>query len=267
MTRSSRKSNTLTPLQMAIMTNDVDGVRALLAAGANATAPNDLGIQPLHYAVRFNKDERGEVCDLLIKNGADINASAKGMTLIAIAAMNAPISVLRKLLQLGADPGSSGGQALQYVITEREDDRLAAMELLIKHGGDVNVRVLGIGTLLHAAVAESDVEMFDLLIHHGADLNRKVSLQLTGSAPPGKFSAFEYAVLLDDAEMVRHLVGAHGVDPNEWSSLNGGSSQVQGTKWENLSAKMEALLFELKVSFAQSSAVAAAVSKNRGSST
>jgi len=67
----------------AIKSDDLNGVTALLKAGASATYRDRTGATLLHLAAMFN---RQEMVALFVKSGADVNAkNAQGETPIDLA--------------------------------------------------------------------------------------------------------------------------------------------------------------------------------------
>ncbi len=63
----SRASDGDTPLHVLVWQNDLDGVRVLLAAGADVNAAGDMGYTPLHAAVA---EANPSMVVLLLKAGA-----------------------------------------------------------------------------------------------------------------------------------------------------------------------------------------------------
>jgi len=93
-----------------------------------------------------------------------------------------------------------------------------AVELLIKHGADVNAaELLQDQTALMWAAAEGHLDVVDALLKHGADPNRKArASELTTRStrtdyPSGGFTALHWAVRDGDEAVVRRLV-AGGAD-------------------------------------------------------
>ena len=138
-------------LQWFIYYNDVTALKAVLEAGgdlSSVTLDEELG-----NAAFFG---HWKVCDFLIGNGADVNAShpETGETALhsALAKAGRPyyLYVVRLLLAHGADvnaqtkPGVETGAFMRDVRTEGE-------------------------TPLHRAAAYADEAMIELLLEHGAD--------------------------------------------------------------------------------------------------
>lgn len=101
-----------TALHVAAATYDVALARALLASGANVSATNRRGAQPLHYAAdgspespAWNPDAQASIVRLLIEAGAQPNAVDKsGVAPLHRAVRTRSAAAVRSLLENGADP-------------------------------------------------------------------------------------------------------------------------------------------------------------------
>jgi uncharacterized protein len=97
----------------AINAGSIDCVKLMLDRGANVNLPGDEGVTPLMTSVRVTYRNGLEITQLLIKKGANARAS-RGSTSLMYAAW---------------------GVANHY-----QDEYVAVVRLLIKHGAKVNVR-------------------------------------------------------------------------------------------------------------------------------
>jgi len=131
----------------AIELGDTVRVQQYLASGADINVRKDyhdgpplkLGdATPLHLAIAIDNKK---VVDLLIANGADVNAKAEADITPLV------ISIFKK------------------------DKRM--VELLLANGANVNTIIDGGLTPLHCAYADGNKEIIDLLIANGADVNAK----------------------------------------------------------------------------------------------
>ena len=102
-----RDENDTTPLFLATATRDLASMDLLLNAGAdpNAVASGSYGISPIHNAGRGSQDRIGEVIELLVEYGADVNNADKGgVTALHMAVRDRSVEAVRALLDSGADP-------------------------------------------------------------------------------------------------------------------------------------------------------------------
>ena len=154
-----------TPLHYAATNNAAEFAKLLLAYGAEVNEANNDGWTPLRYAVNYGAGRYGavryseptELVQLLIDNGADVNASETPLLYEA---------VWEQLYR-----GGVGGENV--------------MKLLIDNGADVNAKSGG-WTPLHVyalfmSPTESMENAIKLLIDNGADVNALV----TGGAKNG----------------------------------------------------------------------------------
>jgi ankyrin repeat protein len=113
-------------LHIAAAAYEADLARELVTAGANVTAANRRGAEPLHYAVdgmpgsaRWNPASQRATVECLVELGADANAVDKnGTTPLQRAVRNRCAAAVKALLDAGADPhvtNRSGSTAWQLV--------------------------------------------------------------------------------------------------------------------------------------------------------
>ena len=168
------------PLIAAVKAVDVDKVRALTADPAvdvDAAAPD--GATALHWAV--HRDDL-RLVELLIAAGADATAANRyGVQPIALAAENGNAAVLGALLAAGADATAAlpGGETA--LMTAARSGRPDALRVLIAYGADVNARDATHGqTPLMWAAARGHARAIHLLAEAGGDVHART----TGEAQP-----------------------------------------------------------------------------------
>lgn len=214
------EANGVTPLLMAITNDHIDVARYLLDHGAAVNTADWWGRTPLWAMVELrNRDlgrnsehdiDRGVALDLvttLIDRGADVNARTKeyvpirrwvmplndiswvdftGQTPFLRAALSGDTTVMRLLLEKGADPNIAtfaGTTALMaaagvnwaenQTYTESKEALMEALKLCFDKGADVNAKnSMGITAVIGAANRGSDDEL-EFLVQHGAKLDVK----------------------------------------------------------------------------------------------
>jgi cytohesin len=166
------------PIHDAAWSGNLAGVQAELDKGVDVNKKNNNHVAagaPLHHAITK------EVAELLIAEGADVNALAlDGSTPLHYAAWNGYKEVAEILIDNGADlnvinneiAGTPFITALDWAIQQGKTE---TADLLRKHGG-MTVEELRSGmTPLHAAARKGLKEIVELLIHEGADVNAKIT--------------------------------------------------------------------------------------------
>jgi uncharacterized protein len=219
---SQTDANGITPLLMAITNNHVDVARYLLDQKSAVNVTDWYGRTPLWAAVEtrnmdvdnatfVNGVDRGPLLDLitvLLERGADPNARTKetppirrqmlritgslswvdftGQTPFLLAALSGDVTVMRLLLDWGADPyistfgGTSALMAaagINWVVDQTYDEGpkalLEAVKICWELGMDVNaVNSMGLAAVHGAANRGSD-EIIQFLVEKGARLDVK----------------------------------------------------------------------------------------------
>ena len=212
--------NGITPLLMALTNNHMDTAKFLLEHSADPNAADWWGRTPLYAAVEIRNRDYGrnneheidrpaalEVIRVLLDKGANVNARTKeappvrrfitplgdlswvdftGQTAFLRAALSGDITVMRLLLEKGADPniatfaGTTPLMAAAGVnwmtgqtFTESKEASMEAVQLCLDKGADVNAKnSMGVTAVIGAANRGSD-DILEFLVKKGARLDIK----------------------------------------------------------------------------------------------
>jgi ankyrin repeat protein len=151
-------------------------VELLLANGADVNAKNKDGETPLYLAAR---DGRMDAVELLLTKGADVNAKNKdGETPLYLVAGDGRKDVVELLLAKGADVNAKDKDRFPALHRAASRGHKEIVELLLANGADVNAKEKDDYTTLHWAVGIGDTgigrkEIVELLLAKGADVNAK----------------------------------------------------------------------------------------------
>jgi uncharacterized protein len=165
----------LTPLVYAVRSNDLDSVKALLAAGADINQVTGYGWSPLLVATQNRYYKLGAY---LLEHGADVNLGNKGAwTPLYLATDNRNIE---------------GGD---YPVRKADMDHLDFIKLLLDKGANVNARMKDTtetrtvftnqwldengATAFLRASQSGDLVLMKLLLAHGADPKIDTTLHVT----------------------------------------------------------------------------------------
>ena len=121
-----------------------------------------------------------------------------GETCLEYAIYHGPVSLVRDLLELGADANYSdhaGFPSLFAAIDRLAPDRHEVLALLVAAGADVQQRGVNDYTALHYAACRDDAIAVDLLLRHGAN-------------PAARTRIDHYGTPLEEAERFGHAIGA-----------------------------------------------------------
>ena len=159
--------------------NDGETALRLIAAGADVDAVNDLGVPPLWIAL---DNANVDVALRLIDAGADPNARlTTGETMLMTAAQHGLGTIVARLLERGADARLAeherGQTALMWAAAGGHAD---VARRLLESGGGVRLSTTGRFTALMFAARAGDLETVQLLLEAGADLEARA---IDGSTP------------------------------------------------------------------------------------
>jgi uncharacterized protein len=229
----------LTALVYAVRSNDLDSVKALLAAGADVNQVTGYGWSPLLVATQNRYYKLGAY---LIEHGADVNLANKGAwTPLYLATDNRNIE--------------SG----DYPVRKGDMDHLDFIKLLLDKGVDVNARMKdstetrtvftnqwldenGATAFLRASQS-GDIVLMKLLLAHGADPKIETTLHVTAlqvAAGIGWVEGITYEWSEDSTlEAVKMLLDL-GLDPNEQADT--GRTALHGAAHKGRPAVVQVLV-------------------------
>ena len=244
-------------LHMAIESGSKDEVLDLISLRADVNRHDNLGFSPIHVAINHilgsNTEEehaiRSEILDILLQNGANINApNAMGATLIYTAIQSRNVGMLRILLNHGADvntPIIAKDERFTFPIhMSVEAGSLEMTDLLFPHSADINFLNSEGSTPVCLAAQLNKTEMIGFLTSRNADLNipdksgmypihyatarrnlKAISILLSSGANPNfrnnsKYTPLHLAISQNLVEIASTLL-EHGADINEIDFANG----------------------------------------------
>jgi ankyrin repeat protein len=228
----------LTPLIFAVRSNDLDSVKALLAAGADVNQTSLYGWSPLLAATQNRFYKLGAY---LLDHGADVNLANKGgWTSLYLATDNRNIE--------------SG----DYPVRKPDMDHLDYIKLLLDKGANVNARMKdstetrtvftnqwldenGATAFLRASQS-GDVVLMKLLLAHGADPKIDTVLHVTAlqvAAGIGWVEGITYEWSREQTlEAVKMLLDL-GLDPN--AQADTGRTALHGAAHKGATQVVQAL--------------------------
>ena len=158
-------------IHRAVEDENIEAVKQHLAAGTDVNEHDSIQ-SPLHYAAQsYSK----EIVDLLIANGADVNAKDRtGSPPLHWAVLKGQKDIVELLIEAGADMyvrKKRGGDNLLHIAALRGHKEVA--EMLIVKGFDVNSRNDEEETPFYNTAFAGHAEVAKLFIEKGADVNAK----------------------------------------------------------------------------------------------
>ncbi len=204
-----------TALHWAAETGDVEAAARLLAKGAVVDSRGtDFGRTPLIVAAEWG---RREIAELLIRHGADVNASTRvvhvgeettGFALyfaaLDYAVERADAEMVKLLLSSGASAKGSGSCDMPPLRRAVEMERRDIAQMLIDHGAELEMFAEEGLPPLHVAVINQHRFLVEMLLANRVDLDRR---DIDGA------SALHLAAREGDVEMIELLL-SHGADVN-----------------------------------------------------
>lgn len=160
----------------AVEAGDLAAIRAILGG------PPDFPNGPLPYDITVHEDY---CLDRAITHG--------------------PLSLVRELLELGADPNypGNGFPSLFSALDSPQPDRHERLKLLLDYGADIQQRGVNDYTPLHQAACMDDAVAVEILLQRGADPNART--RIDECATP--LEEAEYLGRVQGAEALRRLAG------------------------------------------------------------
>lgn len=177
---NSRNYKAETPLHVAVLSNQPEAIKLLLAVGANPDAVNGHGDTALHLSVEHSFNNCiSELLDksnyIIFKNKPSCNLkNYKGWTPLHLGALKHNLGAIQKLLEAGADVNevdSSHGRSVLHMAVE-EGQKEITTYLVTQTGVDVNLANYSGNTALHIACVvggEGSVDLCKILINSKAD--------------------------------------------------------------------------------------------------
>jgi hypothetical protein len=158
------------PLLAAVLTEDVDEVKRLLATGADVNVL-DTGIDSTALAQAVQRDNR-ELIKILLDAGADVNEkNHSGLTALMYVSDDTSIEVVGDLMAAGAKvdlKDDEGKNALHHAASY---DNAEALQALIDAGASVDATDESGRTALMIAAQEGNEDNVTALIKAGATVN------------------------------------------------------------------------------------------------
>ena len=159
-------------LTWATFNNYTDIVKLLLEKGANTECYNPVGCTPLIIASNGNY----EICELLIQNGADVNArrtkgSNKDWTSLMYASYDSKLDIMNLLLENGALIDIRTPSLHSAYLIAAQYGTPDAVEFLINNGAELNCTDSDGDSALICAAKNEQTDNIKLLIEYGVDIN------------------------------------------------------------------------------------------------
>lgn len=194
-----------------VLKDNYESVQTLIQdKAANVHLKNKTGATPFSAAI-IRAAETGDfqICDLLLKNGVNINEELNsGWTSLIVAShYGYKPEVITYLMNNGADfnhQDEENFSALMYAASQGNEDVIA---LLCEKGADVQLKNNdGYNALIFASSGEN-LNVIKTLVKHGANINEVVTLDI------GETTALILATSVGQIDIVKYLL-EQGADIN-----------------------------------------------------
>lgn len=165
---NAKNRRSATPLHWAV--HDEGKVQLLLSRGAAINAKQVEGRTPVYQAALLGGGY--SVLRLLLEKGADPTiATLVGQTPLSVAAIRGDTEAMRLLVEKGANVNAKNGAGETPLMAAATSGNPRAVQLLLEKGADATVRSKRSETALGNASTAGDVESVRLLLDRGADVN------------------------------------------------------------------------------------------------
>jgi ankyrin repeat protein/tetratricopeptide (TPR) repeat protein len=165
-------SQTSSALHRAAARGDAKTVKLLLTRGADVNAQDDQGRTALLVAIeRRHIDARNTLLD----HGADVEKQTpSGISPLYAAAFHGRDACIEVLIDHGANVNARCALGRTALFPAAAEGHASCVRALLKRGADVTLRAKDgelVGTPLHGAAVEGQVETARVLLDHGVDSN------------------------------------------------------------------------------------------------
>lgn len=170
----------MTPLMMALITNNKDIVDLFLKRGANVNAKDKDGSTVLHLAAG-NPGIDIDLFKLLLRSGADTNSvDNAGRMPLHFGATNTNTEITSLLVKQGAKVNTADPDGFTPLFLAAAADIYENLKYLIENGADVNAIEKNNGASpLMASAAQGKLNAVKLLVSNGAKMATKASNGMT----------------------------------------------------------------------------------------
>jgi uncharacterized protein len=154
----------------AAKSRDISAIQSLLKQRLDVNTPDVDGMTPLHWAAHWDELE---ILKLLLSAGANAKAANRyGVTPLHEASLVANVAMMELLLKAGANPNATYGSGESPLMTAARTGHVNAVKLLIERGALVNAAEEFRGqTPLMFAATENHADVAKFLLEHGALVN------------------------------------------------------------------------------------------------
>ncbi|KAK1249371.1 hypothetical protein MKX07_002887 [Trichoderma sp. CBMAI-0711] len=168
---NGRNENGKNALQCAILNDQEDAARLLLASGASTSGSGWSGMPPLFLAASVGSLK---IAKMFIDKGASVDEkSVSGQAYFVEVVQSGNLDGIRFLLEKGCSANTkniSGEVVIAHAVRKKNRD---LVELLFDHGASIKSKDISGQTLLAVALNKKDYEMAELLLKRGANPNGK----------------------------------------------------------------------------------------------
>lgn len=156
-------------LSNAVQDGNFETVLALLQSGADANVPRANGDTPFIISIYTSNPE---IASILIKYGADVNATTKGWTNLMVATYMEEAEIVKTLLEHGAEVDAKDSNGWTSLLLAANKQSFNIVSLLIDYGADVDAKNDAGWSALKMASGQCYEPMVELLIENGANLDQ-----------------------------------------------------------------------------------------------
>lgn len=166
---NDRNSDSMTPLMLTAMNNNLEGCKILLAHGAEVNTQREKklgGEAPLFYAVQSGYFD---IVKLFCENGANVKVKkTDGTSPIHSTVHNMTPEIIKYLNEKGADINAKDNDGNTALIRAAFYNKMEHVKMLVELGANINMKSKYGATALGDAKKNNNEEMINLLKKSGA---------------------------------------------------------------------------------------------------